>query len=360
MSSVAAAGRGARAQGERQRIIDRNRGRATVGADSKFQGSAPVGSGTSTTVVMATDPSGNVRSNTYQVTISGATKTFVYDTNGSLTGEGTRTYEWDGTNRLVRALDGGAEVVRFVYDRLGRRGQNVSGGVTRTYVYEAENALEERVSSGATIRYVHAPGIDQQLAKVEAGVASYYLADHLGNILLTTDASATVTLTRQYDPWGNLLQGSATAGYAYTGREWEPEIGLYYYRARYYDPKIGRFISEDPIGFDGGVNFYAYVENNPVTRTDPFGLRQRPRPRPLGDPACLARAGRKYRECANGADAQYERDLKWCDEEGWVVFWFWCESRAEKRWLTRLRQCREQYEKDKEACQGPPPPSPQC
>jgi RHS repeat-associated protein len=59
---------------------------------------------------------------------------------------------------------------------------------------------------------------------------------------------------------------------AFSGREWDPEIGLYYYRARYYDPKIGRFISEDPIGFAGGVNLYSYVDNNPVLAGDPSGL----------------------------------------------------------------------------------------
>jgi RHS repeat-associated protein len=61
-------------------------------------------------------------------------------------------------------------------------------------------------------------------------------------------------------------------GYAFTGREWDPEIGLYYYRARYYDPRLGRFISEDPIGFAGGVDQYAYVGNQPVNGWDPLGL----------------------------------------------------------------------------------------
>jgi RHS repeat-associated protein len=144
--------------------------------------------------------------------------------------------------------------------------------VTRTYVYDGEDILEERLSTGATIRYVHGPGIDQPLARVEAGTASYYLVDHLGSIVQTTDASATVTLTRQYDAWGDLLQGSAAAGYAFTGREWDPETGLYYYRARYYEPKIARFVREDPIGFEGGVNFYAYVHNRPTRFTDPLGL----------------------------------------------------------------------------------------
>src|SRR6185503_18789838 len=60
----------------------------------------------------------------------------------------------------------------------------------------------------------------------------------------------------------------------FTGREWDPETGLYYYRARYYDPKTGRFVREDPIGLRGSdINFYAYVRNNPVNWTDPYGLQ---------------------------------------------------------------------------------------
>jgi RHS repeat-associated protein len=61
-------------------------------------------------------------------------------------------------------------------------------------------------------------------------------------------------------------------GYGFTGRHWDASSGLYYYRERYYDPAMGRFISEDPIGFWGGSNFYAYVRNNPVLLVDPLGL----------------------------------------------------------------------------------------
>jgi RHS repeat-associated protein len=244
---------------------------ATVTPDNRFQGTAAVPSGTSTVTVTATDPSGNVATKTYQVSASGSTTSFTYDANGSLTGQGTKTYEWDGANRLVRVLDGGTEIARFVYDGQGRRSQKIAGGVTRTFVYDGQDVLEERLSGGGTIRYVHGQGIDQHLAKVDAGVAAYYVADHLGSIVQVTDASA-VTLTRQYDAWGNPLQGGSTSGYAFTGREWDSETGLYYYRARYYDPKVGRFFSEDPIGLDGGANFYIYVGGNPVGLGDPFGL----------------------------------------------------------------------------------------
>jgi RHS repeat-associated protein len=201
-----------------------------------------------------------------------STSSSSYDANGNLIAQGTKTYEWDAADRLVRVLDDGVEIARFAYDGNGRRVQKASGGVTRSYVYGGFDVLEERSTSG-TIRTVHGPGIDQQLASVDGGgTVSYYLADHLGSIVQQTNASASVTLTRQYDPYGVPLQGGPTSGYAYTGREWDAEIGLYYYRARYYDPSSGRFISEDPIGLAGGMNLYACANGNPIRYRDPLGL----------------------------------------------------------------------------------------
>jgi RHS repeat-associated protein len=88
-----------------------------------------------------------------------------------------------------------------------------------------------------------------------------------------------------YDAFGN---GGTVTGYGFTGREFDPETGLLYYRARYYDPKIGRFISEDPIGLSAGINFYSYVYNDPVNLVDPFGLLgargPQPNPRPAPPP----------------------------------------------------------------------------
>ena len=79
-------------------------------------------------------------------------------------------------------------------------------------------------------------------------------------------------LTRDYDPWGNPAATPAPDGYAFTGREWDAETGLYYYRTRYYDPAAGRFASEDGLRFDAGSNFYSYVDNNPAKYSDPYGL----------------------------------------------------------------------------------------
>jgi RHS repeat-associated protein len=93
---------------------------------------------------------------------------------------------------------------------------------------------------------------------------------------LLTDPKGDIVSSYQYDSFGNLTDstGSISNPFLYTGREFDIETGLYFYRARYYDPSIGRFISEDPIQFKGGNNFYIYVQNNPVNFIDPDGLQE--------------------------------------------------------------------------------------
>jgi RHS repeat-associated protein len=113
--------------------------------------------------------------------------------------------------------------------------------------------------------------MDQPLAQVVSGTTTYNLADHLGSIVRTTDSLGNPTLTRQYDPWGNPIQGATTSGYAFTGREWDAETSVYYYRARYYEPRVGRFLSEDPIG-SARVSRYTYSSNTPAMGRDPSGL----------------------------------------------------------------------------------------
>jgi RHS repeat-associated protein len=103
-------------------------------------------------------------------------------------------------------------------------------------------------------------------------MAAYFHADGLGSIIRMTNAAGAVTVTRGYDAWGNPELGVGEPGFAFTGREWDPETGLHYYRARYYDPRLGRFLSEDPIRLRGGFNLYRYVYNKPTRFTDPHGL----------------------------------------------------------------------------------------
>jgi RHS repeat-associated protein len=244
---------------------------AATAADNTFAGAAQVPSGTSNVEVKATDPAGNVRTNTYQVSQSGTTKNFTYDDNGNLIGDGTRIFEWNAENRLTAVKQGAATLASFVYDANGRRYQKIAGGVTHTFIHDGTEVAEERLGTGGTIRYFHGAGIDQHLGSQDQGGAPlFYVADHLGSIRQVTNNGGSVTLTRDYDSYGSLLAGSSSAGYAFTGREWDAASSLYYYRARYYDPTVGRFLSQDPLGVE--VNPFSYVGGNPVAYGDSLGL----------------------------------------------------------------------------------------
>jgi RHS repeat-associated protein len=182
--------------------------------------------------------------------------------------------EWNAENRLTRVTKSGIEVARFSYDALGRRVEKVAGGVTHGYVYDSNHVAEERLSTGGVIRYSHGPGIDDWLSRQNAdGSTTYFVADDLGNIAAEMNGAGQVTLARTYDAWGNLdAPSAAVGGPSYAGRWWEPDLQLYDYRARWYDPKVGRFLSQDPLGLGDGLNRYAYVHNDPVGQVDPFGL----------------------------------------------------------------------------------------
>jgi RHS repeat-associated protein len=203
------------------------------------------------------------------------------DPNGNLTqkvdGADTWGYEWNARNELTRVTENGVEQARFAYDPLGRRVEKVAGGVTSSYTYDEDTTV--RVLSGATmLKYVHGPNVDEALAAEDAQGLSYYHSDGLASIVGATSGAGAVTLTRQYDAWGNLQVDEAAPGqtkpsFAFTGREWDPEIGLYYYRARYYGPQLGRFVSEDP-RLELTRSSYSYVANNPIAYADPTGEKE--------------------------------------------------------------------------------------
>ena len=143
------------------------------------------------------------------------------------------------------------------------------------YAYDGDNLIEETSSSGvATARYAMGLKIDEPLAILQGSTTDYYQADGLGSITSLSNSSGANAQTYTYDSFGNLTAstGSLTNRYRYTGREFDSETGLYYYRARYYDPSAGRFVSEDPVQFGGGINFYAYVFNKPINFSDLSGL----------------------------------------------------------------------------------------
>ena len=136
------------------------------------------------------------------------------------------------------------------------------------------SVTEELDANGtATARYKQGLGIDEPLARTVIGATYFYQADGLGSITSLSSSTGTLPQTYKYDSFGNLTgsTGSVTNPFQFTARENDAETGLYYYRARYYDPSVGRFLSEDPIQFKGGINFYAYVGNNAINYKDPSG-----------------------------------------------------------------------------------------
>jgi RHS repeat-associated protein len=167
--------------------------------------------------------------------------------------------------------------VNFKYDPFGRRIQKNS----TNYVYEGANVIEEVDQSGNLLaRYSQGVGIDEPLGETRSGATSYYEQDGLGSVTSLSSSGGSLSNTYAYDSFGNLAtsSGTVTNPFQYTGRDYDPETGLRYYRARYYDPSAGRFISEDPIKFFGGMNFYVYAGDSPTGFSDPSGLRRVPIP----------------------------------------------------------------------------------
>ncbi|MDH3976860.1 MAG: hypothetical protein OEV42_21575, partial [Deltaproteobacteria bacterium] len=191
-------------------------------------------------------------------------------------------YGYDYEERLIsvkRVFGLSSTVVEYKYDVSGRRiGRTVTKDGVMTanmeYLYDNEDIVAVYENGVLTKEFIHGPGIDEPLAIKTGGNWYYYHADGLGSVMALTDGSgAKVGSSYGYDSFGNLVKGTLDKNYTYTGREWDKEAGLYYYRARFYDPETGRFISKDPIGFAGGdVNLYSYVQQNPVNWVDPWGL----------------------------------------------------------------------------------------
>ena len=134
--------------------------------------------------------------------------------------------------------------------------------------------MEYDQSGNITAKYIHGPNIDEPLAVQQGTNTYYYHADGLGSITDLSNASGSIVQTYSYDSFGNMTAtGNIRQPFTYTAREYDSETGMYFYRARYYDPKVGRFVTKDPIGFAGDdVNLYNYVGANPINWIDPEGL----------------------------------------------------------------------------------------
>jgi RHS repeat-associated protein len=203
----------------------------------------------------------------------------LYDSSGNVTnivsGTTTNRLLWSSRNQLTNML--GAVTASFVYDGLGRRRQRVVSGTTENYLYDGLDIILQKTAAGAVgARYLRGLGIDEPWQRTDIGAANtnrVYLADALGSIVALADTNKVIQTEYDYEPFGNTTTtGSANKNsYKFTARE-DDGTGLYYYRARYYHPALGRFVSEDLLEFVNGPNLYSYVENNPMTYVDSLGL----------------------------------------------------------------------------------------
>ena len=212
-------------------------------------------------------------------TIRYVSATFSYDAAANLASDGNWNWTYDDDNQLVTASKTGTPGVQLAYDPAGRmRQESLNGSINTQYLYDGTDLIAEYDAAGnLQRRYVHGPGVDEPIAVYQgSGTASkeWLYADHLGSIVASADAAGNATSAQSYGPFGEPSQTSGTR-FKYTGQTFMPNLGLYYCKARFYAPGLGRFLQTDPVGYADDLNLYAYARNGPVSNYDPTGLDTR-------------------------------------------------------------------------------------
>jgi RHS repeat-associated protein len=212
--------------------------------------------------------------------IAGWVNTLGYDSKGNVTGDGTYAYGYSSENLLTSLSNSATGAIQssssYAYDPLMRLAKidSNNSALDADLGYDGQEIVLEGLSSSRTRRYVFGPGTDEPLVAylvTSTGTTRSWLqADERGSTLRQTDDSGNPSsAVGRYDEYG---AGLGVSRFQYTGQYWLGDANLHYYRARVYDPKLGRFLQPDPIGYGGGMNLYAYVRGDPVNLTDPLGL----------------------------------------------------------------------------------------
>ena len=297
------------------------------------------------------------RSDTNAITVNVQDQAFAYDRNGNLTNDGVRVYSWDQADRLVEVRDLQTDelLVQNRYDGLGRRRERIMASVaggedpgsTNRYVYDGwlvvavldgDNDVLEQYVHGMDLSGTRegAGGIGGILQVVGDEVA-YYHYDGNGNVTTITDHQGTSISRLEYDPFGRVLvtDGPYAPRYQFSSKEYDAATRLNYYGYRFYAPELGRWLNRDPIGEEGGINVYAFLNNEPIAYVDHLGLRRigphnrrPPNRRPPGQNESSSSEG-----CCEGQP--FDPSTQCCEGEGEVVeketYWV-CKSRL-RSWL---------------------------
>ncbi len=241
----------------------------------------PLGNRTSVLEAGVTTTYTNNALNQVTKTVIGTgTVVYTYDKNGNLIGsqnpnatDASKFYAYDFENRLNH-YGGGFSVPAFAdytYNGLGERtSKTLASQQPTSYYYDLSELILEKKGTALTT-YVHGPTTDELL--VDSRGYSYH-TDGQGSVMALTDNNGLKANTYSYSAFGltKSQTGTVVNSWQYTGRQFDSETGLYFNRNRYYNPWIGRFMTQDPIGIRGGVNLYGYVQNSPVNLIDPSGL----------------------------------------------------------------------------------------
>jgi len=198
-------------------------------------------------------------------------RTLTYDPAGNLTNDGQRTYAFDARGQLA-GINGPAGSASFAYDGLGRRIEKQVGAQTTRFLHDGANVAKETGAGSADL--LTGLGLDETFTRTTDAGTQSLLTDAQNSTVALADEAGELKTAYRYGPFGETTQSGEPSDnpFQYTGRE-NDGAGLLHLRARAYSPTMGRFLSEDPIGYEGsGENLYRYAENDPVNLSDPMGL----------------------------------------------------------------------------------------
>ncbi len=209
----------------------------------------------------------------------GTTVDYGYDGHGNMTLAGVRVFAYDQANRLVAVSEDGSTIGQYIYNGLGQRVVKTTATGTTYYHYDPAGKLIAEAPAGGAVdqgaEYIYKG--NSLLAQVDVQNGAIYTChtNYLGAVHQLTDNTGTVVWEAVYQPFGqNVINVGSTVvnNWRMPGQYFDEETGLSYNYHRYYDPALGRYLTPDPIGLEGGINLYAYVQNNPVNWVDPLGL----------------------------------------------------------------------------------------